>query len=90
MIDTKRTKDGAQQDYDNGNLTPEWKQEIDDLCDSHDELERKLKIAEEALSFYADQESWLPKEVNGGELMSRADIFGGTVAFKALKQIRGE
>lgn len=58
--------------------------------DRIDELERKLKIAEDALSFYGDQESWIPKEVNGGELMSRAIIFGATIAYKALKQIRGE
>ncbi len=53
------------------------------------DLERKLKISEDALSFYAKQETWVPKEANGGELISQADIFGATIAFKALKQIRG-
>lgn len=53
MINTKRTKDGAEQDYDDGNLTIEWKHEIDELCDSYDELERKMKIYEPVVCHYA-------------------------------------
>lgn len=87
MIDTFMCTmcEGSCDCFDAGRVAAE-----DEMQATIKELERKLEIAEDALDFYADHHSWVPREVNGGELMSPAIIYGATIAFKSLKQIRGE
>lgn len=58
------------------------------LCDSHDELERKLKIAEEALLVVSDQVECCCHEVE--ELPDEGIVCGECLIKDALKQIRGE
>jgi hypothetical protein len=73
-IDTKEIKKRAQQGLENH---VSYSQMVIDLCDHIEELERKLKIAEEALDFYSNKD---------GEPLDHE----GYTARNALKQIRGE
>lgn len=78
MIDTNEIAEVRELINNGGVLSPA---EINALLDSHDELERKLRIAEDGLLEVID---WANKYYDAG-------MAGGfAIAKSTLKQIRGE
>lgn len=93
MIDTKKIKQTYQ--YADTLNIPDCINTIELLCDHIDELERKMKIAEDALEYYSNDMLYFPRHIIifcNEKRLPVAPIYSdfGETALEALKQIRGE
>lgn len=80
MIDTKEVREILKKTYFPRILCVQ-------VCDSHDELDRKLKIAEKTLRVVFDQLDCCCDEVD--ECPDEGLVCGECLARETLKQIRG-